>query len=105
MNIDKIHKDIDSIEIQTPAKREKQLDESQLKIPGFTLFSFNKETKEVKPAEYLKVLQDYHVKSLKFNVADIQVRYTLVIEPNCIYKQRLNKKSFIKWLKENNYVV
>jgi len=77
------------------------LDQSLRKIAGFTLWSFNIETKEIKQAVYKKVKYDYVVtKSLAYNEADVQIKYELVSEPNCIYKQRLNKKSFEKYLKE-----
>jgi hypothetical protein len=84
-------KDINGIEIQSSVKREK----------SFTLFSFNLVTKEIKKAVFLARKQDYIVTSLSFKASDIQVKYSLVKEPNCIYKQRLNVKSFRKHLSDS----
>lgn len=95
------HSDLDKQEQVAPQKRQRMLDQSLRRISGFTLWSFNTETKEIKPAFYKKVKYDYVVtKSLVYNEADVQVKYELISEPNCIYKQRLNKKSFLKYLKE-----
>ena len=95
-------KDINGVEIQSPVKREKSLDESQMKIKGFTLFSFNLVTKEIKKAVFFAKKQDYVVSNpFKFNILDIQVKLSLVKEPNCIYKQRLNIKSFRKYLSDS----
>lgn len=94
-------KDINGVEIQSPVKREKSLDESQMKIKGFTLFSFNLVTKEIKKAVFLAKKQDYVLTSLSFKASDIQIKYSLVKEPNCIYKQRLNVKSFRKYLSDS----
>lgn len=90
----------DKQEQVAPQKRQRMLDQSLRKIPGFILWSFNTETKEIKPAFYKKVKYDYVLKSLIYNPADIEVKYELVSELNCIYKQRLNRKSFEKYLKE-----
>ena len=63
------------------------------KVPGHTLFSFNRETKEVKPAQFerkISIGMDGKVKE----------ETRCVIEPNCFYEQALNKKNFIKRLKK-----
>lgn len=94
------HSDLDKQEQVAPQKRQKLLDDPLRKIPGFILWSFNIETKEIKQAVYKKVKRDYFVRSLVYNPAYIQIRYELESELNCIYKQRLNRKSFEKYLKE-----
>lgn len=62
------------------------------KIPGHTLFSFNRETKEIKPAEF-----EYEC-ALGMDGKPV-TKTRCVVEPNCFYEQALNKKNFIKRLK------
>lgn len=62
------------------------------KVAGHTLFSFNRETKEVKPAAFER--------KVAIGLDGNPVYKTqCVIEPNCFYEQALNKKNFIKRLK------
>lgn len=62
------------------------------KIPGHTLFSFNRITKEIKPALF------EHEVALGLNGNAI-TKTRCVIERDCFYEQALNKKNFIKRLK------
>ena len=62
------------------------------KVPGHTLFSFNRKTKEIKPAEF-----EYKC-SLGLNGRVVN-ETRVVIEPDCFYEQALNKKNFIKRLR------
>lgn len=62
------------------------------KIPGHTLFSFNRETKEIKPAQFEKKI------ALGLN-GSVITETRVVVEPNHFYEQALNKKNFIKKLK------
>lgn len=55
----------------------------QKKTPGHTLFEYNKETGDIKA---------------------IETNGTVIIEPNCIYRQALNKKNFIKRLKREGVI-
>lgn len=92
------HKDIHGVELQTPVKREKELEGSLRKITGLTLFSYNVKTGEMKKAVFLTKKHDYIVTSLQVKASDIQIRYVLVKEENCIYRQSLNLNSFQKYL-------
>ena len=62
------------------------------RIAGLTLFSYNKETGDVKVAATEKSIEiDYKTKK---PVEKAKV----VVEKNCIYGQALNKKNFIRHL-------
>lgn len=62
------------------------------KVPGHTLFSFNRKTKEIKPAKFEREV------SIGMDGQPIH-KTRCVIEPDCFYEQALNKKNFIKRLK------
>lgn len=62
------------------------------KVPGHTLFSFNRNTKEIKPAAFEREV------SVGMDRQPIY-KTRCVIEPYCFYEQALNKKNFIKRLK------
>lgn len=64
------------------------------KVAGHTLFSFNCETKEIKPATFTKKA------SIGFDGTP-KYEERVDIEPNCYYEQALNKKNFIKRLKRS----
>lgn len=67
------------------------------KVPGHTLFSFNRKTKEIKPATFEReVLIDMYGQPI--------YKTRCVIEPDCFYEQALNKKNFIKRLKRYGYL-
>lgn len=62
------------------------------KVPGHTLFSFNRKTKEIKPAAF------EHQVSMGFD-KKVHREIKCFIEPDCFYEQALNRKNFIKRLK------
>lgn len=64
-----------------------------LKIPGHTLFSYNKVTGEIKIADVTKEVK------LEDGVAVYAAR--TVVEKDRYYEQALNQKNFIKRLKRN----
>lgn len=87
---DKICKD--QIEMLQKKQHEYKLLGRIRKIPGHTLFSFNTETKEIKPADMVRC-----------NTVHLMTRKPLKndrvnIEPDCYYEQALNKKNFVKRL-------
>ena len=62
------------------------------KNPGHILFSFNKQTKEIKPAQFKSVMAVGYDGNRR--------QHTLgFVEPDCYYEQALNRKNFIKRLK------
>lgn len=62
------------------------------KVAGHTLFSFNRKTGEIKPAQFVnKVSLGFDGKALTSTEC--------VIEPDCFYEQALNQANFIKRLK------
>lgn len=63
------------------------------RIRGHTLFSYNIITGEIKVADV------QYSKDVDFMTRESTEKPKLVIEPNCIYRQALNKKNFIKRLK------
>ena len=67
------------------------------KISGHTLFSYNQETKEIKPAKFERKI------SIGFNGEPVY-ETRCIIEPNCFYEQALNVKNFIKRLKRYGYL-
>lgn len=63
------------------------------RIPGHTLFSYNRRTGEIKPAEMEKVYNmGYSGKSW--------TESRIKIEPYCFYGQALNRKNFEKRLRK-----
>ena len=83
----------DEMEILQKKKQEFKLIGNQRVVPGHTLFSFNTKTKEIKVAPVT------HAKDIDFQTKEPVHRPKVVIEPDCIYRQALNKKNFIKRLK------
>lgn len=88
----------DEIEILQQKQHEFKLIGRQRKIPGHTLFSFNLKTKEIKvaPVEFSK--------DVDFRTREAINKPKVVVEPNCIYRQALNKKNFIKRLKREGII-
>lgn len=62
------------------------------KVQGHILFSFNRQTNEIKPAKFEREV------SIGMDGQPIY-KTRCVIEPNCFYEQALNVKNFIKRLK------
>lgn len=63
------------------------------KVAGHTLFSYNRKTGEIKPAQLVnKVALGFDGKAVYSTEC--------VIEPDCFYEQALNKANFIRRLKK-----
>lgn len=82
----------DEIEILDKQKHEYKLIGQARKVPGLTMFSFNYKTGEIKIAPI------QHSKEVDFKTLSPVTKDRLVVEPNCIYRQALNQKNFIKRL-------
>ncbi len=67
------------------------------KNPGHTLFSFNRKTKEIKPAQF-------EYKCALGLDGKVHTETRVVVEPDCFYEQALNKANFIKRLKRYGYL-
>lgn len=70
----------------------------ELKVPGHTLFSYNMVTGEVKvaPIQYSK--------DIDFMTREPLHKPKIVMEPNCVYRQALNKRNFIKRLRREGII-
>ena len=68
------------------------------KKPGHTMFSYNTVTKEIKvaPLEFSK--------DIDFRTREPIQKPRIVIERNCVYRQALNEKNFIKKLKREGII-
>ena len=64
----------------------------QPKVPGHILFSFNLKTGEIKKAPV------EHSKDIDFKTREPLFSDRIVIEPDCLYRQALNRRNFIKRL-------
>lgn len=64
----------------------------QRKVPGHILFSFNLKTGEIKKAPV------EHSKDIDFKTREPLFSDRIVIEPDCLYRQALNRRNFIKRL-------
>lgn len=62
------------------------------RVVGLTLFSYNKETGEVKVAATEKSIE------IDYKTMKPVEKAKVVVEQNCIYGQALNKKNFIRHL-------
>lgn len=82
----------DQIEQLQKQKKELKFIGQQRVVPGHTMFSYNTETGEIKVAPI-----KYEV-AVDFKTHQPVRSKKLVIEPNCVYRQALNKKNFIKRL-------
>lgn len=89
----------DQLEVLDKQKHEFKLLGSMRKVPGHTLFSYNYKTQEIKKAPV------EHTKDVDFKTRKPVTRDRIVIEPDCIYRQALNKKNFIKRLFREGIIV
>lgn len=82
----------EQIEVLDKQKHEFKLIGRQCKVPGHTMFSLNIKTGEIKvtPVERSKVCD--------FSTRKPIYKERIVIEPDCLYRQALNRKNFIKRL-------
>ena len=88
----------DEIEILDKKQHEYKLIGQQRKRAGHTMFSFNIRTGEIKTAPVK------HCKDVDFATANPATRDSLVIEKDCVYRQALNKKNFIKILVREGFL-
>lgn len=82
----------EEIEILDKQKHEFKMIGRERKVPGHTLFSLNLKTGEIKKAPI------EHSKDVDFKTREPVYKNRIVIEPDCIYRQALNRKNFIKRL-------
>ena len=88
----------DEMELLQKQQHEYKYVGSQRKVPGHTMFSFNVKTGEIKVAPSEKC------KDVDFKSKEPIRKERLTIEPDCIYRQALNKKNFIKRLKREGII-
>lgn len=81
------------IEQKQQKRVEYHLVKQERRIRGLTLFSYNTITHEIKAAEII------HCKDVDFVTRKPVHQPKLMIEPNCVYRQALNKKNFVRKLK------
>ncbi len=84
-------------EVNQKQQKEYKLIGKARKVPGHTLFSFNKKSKEIKVAEMNSSV------SIGFNNKPVYCN-KILIEKDCIYVQALNKKNAIKILKRDGII-
>lgn len=82
----------DEMEILDKKQHEFKFIGRQRKVPGHTMFSINLKTGEIKKAP---VDQS---KTVDFKTRKPTYKERIVIEPDCLYRQALNKKNFVKRL-------
>lgn len=87
------------IEILDKQKHEFKLIGRERKVPGHTMFSLNLKTGEIKVAPV------EHSKAVDFVTRDPVTKDRIVIEPDCLYRQALNRKNFIKRLVREGILV
>lgn len=81
------------IEVLLEQERHSKYIGSMKVVPGHTMFSFNRDTKEIKKADYVDEV------SVGLNGKPI-TKKKLTVEANCFYEQALNRKNFIRRLKK-----
>ena len=72
---------------------------SQRRVPGLTMWCINLKTGEIKPAPVKRECQvDFKTQQPKFETK-------IVVEPATLYRQALNRKSFIKRLVKEGVII
>lgn len=89
----------DEVELIDKQKHEFKFVGRYRKVPGHTIFSLNTKTGEIKVAPI------DHSKDIDFKTQNPVTKDRIVIEPDCIYRQALNKKNFIKRLVREGILV
>lgn len=95
----KVHVQKDEVEIIDKQKHEFKFVGRYRKVPGHTIFSLNTKTGEIKVAPITKC------KNIDFKTQQPVTNDRIVIEPDCIYRQALNRKNFIKRLMREGILV
>lgn len=85
------------IECQQKQKQEFKFVGKIKKNAGHTLFSYNVETKEIKPAPIKRTVL------LTFE-NEVCYKEEVSVEKSCIYLQALNERNFVKKLKKMGYI-
>lgn len=102
MEIDKVLQEKDSqgirVEQQVKAHHEFKLIGKVKKIPGLTLFSYNKKTLQIKKADVESKV------SIGFDRKP-KTEHKIITEKDCFYVQALNVKSAAKKLRKLGYTV
>lgn len=80
------------IEILDKKQHEYKFIGKQRRVPGHTMFSFNVKTGEIKVAPVV------HNRTIDYKTRMPVTNDRIIIEKDCIYRQALNKKNFIKRL-------
>lgn len=86
------------MERQAAEKVEYRLLRKERRIPGLTLFSYNTRTHEIKRAEIVVCRTVDFVTRLPLH----QPRIT--VEPDCVYRQALNRRNFEKILRREHII-
>ena len=89
----------DEMEVLDRQKHEFKLIARERKVPGHTMFSFNLRTGEIKQAPIERS------KDIDFRTREPIYKERIVVEPDCLYRQALNKKNFIKRLIREGIIV
>ena len=82
----------DEMEILAKKQHEFKLIGQERKVPGHIMFSINLKTGEIKKAPVERS------KDIDFMTREPVFRDRIVVEPDCLYRQALNKKNFVKRL-------
>ena len=87
------------VKVQASKEHEFKLIGHQKKVRGHTLFCLNLKTGEIKVAPVQRSV------TVDFRTKEPIHRDRIVVEPNCVYRQALNKKNFIKILRRERIVI
>ena len=72
---------------------------SQRRVPGLTMWCINLKTGEIKPAPIKRECQ------VDFKTQQPEYKTKIVVEPATLYRQALNRKSFIKRLVKEGVII
>lgn len=89
----------DEVEIIDKKQNEFKFLGQQRKVAGHKMFSINLKTGEIKEAPV------EHSDAIDFKTRKPVFRDRIVVEPDCLYRQALNKKNFIKRLFREGIIV
>lgn len=87
------------VKVQERKQHEFKLIGRQRKVPGHTLFCINLKTGEIKVAPIERSA------AVDFRTQLATHRDRIVVEPNCVYRQALNRKNFMKILRRERIII
>ena len=87
------------VKVQARKQHEFKLIGHQRKVTGHTLFCINLKTGEIKAAPVERSA------AVDFRTKDATHRDRIVVEPNCVYRQALNRKNFMKILRRERIII